>query len=1065
MHIMESFRSNLVRVLRSSIATFITEFLKETPQLQLQQQLKKYDKMKSSVDQLNDKIRGRSSTTAKSKYDTLNKAMEKQREDGPNLLTNDWMYALIDVVADYLSECLEYFRHGEAVTGQLYGSLGVHREAVNNYVFTRSENLMRSGSMSTATPPPVPATLNRTISSNSLMGLIKARDSNTPQVAANVAEEDNGSSNSASNNATFSAGGLVDDGLSPREFENERQGWLRIKKKKKDPSLEWEKPRWASRFLVLRQNHLFVFRYPEDKNCSRMISLVHCTLETSNDDEFCFMVRAPLRNHVFAVNMQHDLNRWREGIQIAINANPRTTNEKDRDSLTCDSTPPQSNQQLQTVSGSSVIEPSSPSPGHKIEEEEDMTPPDAKESSSNRPLEVKRTSGKLESRQKQLLRKFLVEERDYIDNMSFITTYINAIKAKIVPRGSWEEEMKQMFFNIEDILHLHFEFWEDLESVLQKWPSASISAVFIRRLPLFEAYEAYRLNFKEAMEIFERNRKQNKPFQNLLKTTEASGSGASLASLLSAPALRNELYRTFLEELLHEPQEEGESEKLQFALSKFQELGQDNNKQSSNLAKIARIAVKLQDCDEVLVKPGRELLKDGILQLVSGTNKLDYYFCLFSDILVYAKKISKSKYRFSGKFVLYNFSLKDTMDETSFQLVENLRFNKTNKTTLCCQSLVKKQEWLEALNLVFTRIERKKQFSVPLQQMMENEDTIAVGRDIPTFIEKTINFLYERVEQMEGIFRHSGRNTTIEAMKNSLNQGNNVYYTDQTDLHSVAELLKMWFRDLPEPILTFDLNQAFLDSLEIEDKEQRIEHLRKTVEKLPKVNKGVTQQMMRLLRRIADCTEQTRMNFSDLGIIFGPSMLSTPLVVGPGPPNRDMYKKACDVIQFLIENYQSIFLEVERERINLREGRLQKEKELAQKVRDMIDSEENSAYKEEERKQIPKLGQKSSGKMSGRISLVNCTIGTSSRKENCFCISTYHNSDNFFFVAGNAQERELWISSIQSCIEEDTVDLSQVPQLDDSPLSSSVSAVAPSTNTLSSSTSTSVSSSNTLRNS
>lgn len=99
------------------------------------------------------------------------------------------------------------------------------------------------------------------------------------------------------------------------------------------------------------------------------------------------------------------------------------------------------------------------------------------------------------------------------------------------------------------------------------------------------------------------------------------------------------------------------------------------------------------------------------------------------------------------------------------------------------------------------------------------------GRSVPSFAEKAINFIekngwcfnllfffFKMLNQLsffegleiEGIFRLSGSARDIDKMKDQLDRGKGMELDGQ-DCHAIAGLLKLWLREMPEPLLTYDL--------------------------------------------------------------------------------------------------------------------------------------------------------------------------------------------------------------------------------------------------------------------
>lgn len=53
------------------------------------------------------------------------------------------------------------------------------------------------------------------------------------------------------------------------------------------------------------------------------------------------------------------------------------------------------------------------------------------------------------------------------------------------------------------------------------------------------------------------------------------------------------------------------------------------------------------------------------------------------------------------------------------------------------------------------------------------------------------------------------------------------------DIHSVASLLKMYFRELPNPLCTYQLYKNFVNAVQNADPTERVALMRDVVQKLP----------------------------------------------------------------------------------------------------------------------------------------------------------------------------------------------------------------------------------------
>ena len=101
-------------------------------------------------------------------------------------------------------------------------------------------------------------------------------------------------------------------------------------------------------------------------------------------------------------------------------------------------------------------------------------------------------------------------------------------------------------------------------------------------------------------------------------------------------------------------------------------------------------------------------------------------------------------------------------------------------------------------------LKRSQVFGVSLSSLSEAEDADH-SQHIPRLLRRCIDVLSEpAVINLHGLFRISGDSREISEMKVRLDVGESVDLQAASS-HSVAGLLKMWLRELPEPLLTFDM--------------------------------------------------------------------------------------------------------------------------------------------------------------------------------------------------------------------------------------------------------------------
>ena len=125
------------------------------------------------------------------------------------------------------------------------------------------------------------------------------------------------------------------------------------------------------------------------------------------------------------------------------------------------------------------------------------------------------------------------------------------------------------------------------------------------------------------------------------------------------------------------------------------------------------------------------------------------------------------------------------------------------------------------------------QFGASLDWISLNNESATV----PPIVKKCVEFLSTPAHlETEGIFRRSANVAHVKAIKAKVNAGEDIQFDDMTDVHFVAVLLKTFFREMPEPILTFDL---FEDVMRFQDlpTEARASFMKNTLrKKLPEHN-------------------------------------------------------------------------------------------------------------------------------------------------------------------------------------------------------------------------------------
>uniref|UniRef100_A0A670IQA7 SH3 domain binding protein 1 n=1 Tax=Podarcis muralis TaxID=64176 RepID=A0A670IQA7_PODMU len=159
-------------------------------------------------------------------------------------------------------------------------------------------------------------------------------------------------------------------------------------------------------------------------------------------------------------------------------------------------------------------------------------------------------------------------------------------------------------------------------------------------------------------------------------------------------------------------------------------------------------------------------------------------------------------------------------------------------------------------------------YGMPLETHLK-----ASGREIAVPIEACVMMLLASGMKEEGLFRLAAGASVLKKLKYSLACGSGALGEFYADPHAVAGALKCYLRELPQPLMTFELYDDWLKTASIKEPENRLEHLRDTCSRLPKDNYNNMRYLIRFLAKLAEQQEVNKMTPSNIAIVLGPNLL------------------------------------------------------------------------------------------------------------------------------------------------------------------------------------------------
>ncbi|XP_076779941.1 stAR-related lipid transfer protein 13 isoform X4 [Arvicanthis niloticus] len=176
-------------------------------------------------------------------------------------------------------------------------------------------------------------------------------------------------------------------------------------------------------------------------------------------------------------------------------------------------------------------------------------------------------------------------------------------------------------------------------------------------------------------------------------------------------------------------------------------------------------------------------------------------------------------------------------------------------------------------------------FGVPLIVHVQR-----TGQPLPQSIQQALRYLRSNCLDQVGLFRKSGVKSRIHALRQmNENFPDNVSYEDQS-AYDVADMVKQFFRDLPEPLFTNKLSETFLHIYQYVPKEQRLQAVQAAILLLADENREALQTLLCFLHDVVNLVDENQMTPMNLAVCLAPSLFHLNLLKKESSP-RVIQKK------------------------------------------------------------------------------------------------------------------------------------------------------------------------------
>ncbi|GAA6225073.1 rho GTPase-activating protein 7-like [Lates japonicus] len=164
-------------------------------------------------------------------------------------------------------------------------------------------------------------------------------------------------------------------------------------------------------------------------------------------------------------------------------------------------------------------------------------------------------------------------------------------------------------------------------------------------------------------------------------------------------------------------------------------------------------------------------------------------------------------------------------------------------------------------------VKGRRVFGVPLLLSVQQ-----TGEPLPPSILRALVYLRTECLDQVGLFRKSGVKSRIQYLRELVESNPDGISYDGQSAFDVADMVKQYFRDLPEPIFTSKLCESFLHIYQYFPKDQQLAAAQAAILLLPDENREALRTLLLFLRDVVACVDENQMTPTNVAVCLAPSL-------------------------------------------------------------------------------------------------------------------------------------------------------------------------------------------------
>uniref|UniRef100_A0A7M4E7I2 Rho GTPase activating protein 31 n=1 Tax=Crocodylus porosus TaxID=8502 RepID=A0A7M4E7I2_CROPO len=186
------------------------------------------------------------------------------------------------------------------------------------------------------------------------------------------------------------------------------------------------------------------------------------------------------------------------------------------------------------------------------------------------------------------------------------------------------------------------------------------------------------------------------------------------------------------------------------------------------------------------------------------------------------------------------------------------------------------------------------------------------GQDVPYVLRSCAEFI-ETHGIVDGIYRLSGITSNIQKLRQEFVSDQCPDLTREVylqDIHCVGSLCKLYFRELPNPLLTYELYKKFTEAVSHFPEDQQLAQIQNVIQELPSSHYRTLEYLIKHLTHLASFSNMTNMHTRNLALVWAPNLLRSKEIEAIGCNGDAAFLEVRVqqlVIEFILNHVDQIF--------------------------------------------------------------------------------------------------------------------------------------------------------------